>query len=147
MTPAEAWARLDVRIIPDQQPDEIVAARAPPPRRARGFRDIEMVAQRGRACLVDAARPRRRADRGRRVHRACLGIESDIGVAWPGTVPMFQVCAAASGPVRLARRGRVDCRAHAPDENIWIDDLAAATKMMGRFMDALASLPEVPRVS
>jgi acetylornithine deacetylase/succinyl-diaminopimelate desuccinylase-like protein len=42
--------------------------------------------------------------------------------------------------------GRADCRAHAPDENIRLDDLAAATRMMGRFVDALARLPEVPRV-
>jgi acetylornithine deacetylase/succinyl-diaminopimelate desuccinylase-like protein len=64
-----------------------------------------------------------------------------------GTVPMYQVCAAHRVPCVSLGAGRVDCRAHAPDENIWIDDLAAATKMMGRFMDALASLPEVPRVS
>ena len=35
---------------------------------------------------------------------------------------------------------------HLNDENIRIVDLVAATKMMGRFMDAFARLPEVPRV-
>ena len=43
--------------------------------------------------------------------------------------------------------GRDDCRAHAPDENIRIDDLGAATRITGRFLDAFARLPEVPRAS
>jgi acetylornithine deacetylase/succinyl-diaminopimelate desuccinylase-like protein len=145
VTPAEAWARLDVRIIPDQQPDEIIAA----VRRhldARGFADIELVAKEGEPAWwtpPDHVVVRTAAD----VCTNLLGIESDVGVTMAGTVPMYQVCAAHRVPCVSLGAGRVDCRAHAPDENIWIDDLAAATKMMGRFMDALASLPEVPRVS
>jgi len=145
VTPAEAWARLDVRIIPDQQPDDIIAA----VRRhldAHGFGDIELVAQEGEPAWwtpPDHVVVRTAAD----VCTALLGIESDVGVTMAGTVPMYQVCAAHRVPCVSLGAGRVDCRAHAPDENIWIDDLAAATKMMGRFMDAFAGLPEVPRVS
>ena len=59
---------------------------------------------------------------------------------------MYQVCAEHRVPATTLGAGRADCRAHAPDENIRIDDLVAATKMMGRFLDALAQLPEVPPV-
>jgi acetylornithine deacetylase/succinyl-diaminopimelate desuccinylase-like protein len=42
--------------------------------------------------------------------------------------------------------GRADANLHAPNENIRIEDLAAAVRMMGRFVDAFARLPEVPKV-
>jgi acetylornithine deacetylase/succinyl-diaminopimelate desuccinylase-like protein len=64
----------------------------------------------------------------------------------PGTVPMAQVCELHRVPATSLGAGRDDCRAHAPDENIRLDDLAAATRMMGRFVDAFARLPEVPKV-
>jgi acetylornithine deacetylase/succinyl-diaminopimelate desuccinylase-like protein len=56
------------------------------------------------------------------------------------------VCAANRVPCVTIGAGRADCRAHAPDENIRIEDLGAAARMMGRFVDAIAALPEVPRV-
>ena len=74
------------------------------------------------------------------------GIECAIGVSMAGTVPMYQVCARHRVPATTIGAGRADCAAHAPDENIRIEDLAAATRMMGRFVDAFARLPEVPRV-
>ena len=64
----------------------------------------------------------------------------------PGTVPMYQVCARHRVPATTLGAGRADANLHAPDENIRIEDLVAATKMMGRFVDAFARLPEVPKV-
>ena len=63
-----------------------------------------------------------------------------------GTVPMHQVCARHRVPATSLGAGRADCQAHAPDENIRIEDLATATRITGRFLDAFARLPEVPRV-
>jgi acetylornithine deacetylase/succinyl-diaminopimelate desuccinylase-like protein len=80
------------------------------------------------------------------VSEAVVGLPASIGVSFPGTVPMAQVCARHRVPATTLGAGRADCRAHAPDENIRIEDLALATRMMGRFMDAFARLPEVPRV-
>jgi acetylornithine deacetylase/succinyl-diaminopimelate desuccinylase-like protein len=74
------------------------------------------------------------------------GLESTIGVSMGGTVPMYQVCAAHRVPCMTLGAARADCRAHAPDENIRIEDLGAAARMMGRFVDAVAALPDVPRV-
>ena len=69
-----------------------------------------------------------------------------IAVSMPGTVPMYQVCARHRVPATTIGAGRADANLHAPDENIRIEDLVFATKMMGRFVDAFARLPEVPKV-
>ena len=144
VTPAEAHARLDIRIVPDQRPAAIVEA----VRRhldGHGFADIEVVMREGEPAwwtppdhvvIATAAR----------VSSEVAGQEATIGVSMPGTVPMSQVCERHRVPATTLGAGRADCRAHAPDENIRIDDLAAATRMMGRFVDALARLPEVPKV-
>jgi acetylornithine deacetylase/succinyl-diaminopimelate desuccinylase-like protein len=81
-----------------------------------------------------------------RVSEDVVGLPASIGVSMPGTVPMHQVCAQHRVPATLLGSGRADCRAHAPDENIRIADLAVAAKMMGRFVEAFARLPEVPKV-
>ena len=75
-----------------------------------------------------------------RVSEDVVGLPASIGVSMPGTVPMYQVCARHRVPATLLGSGRADCRAHAPDENIRIDDLATAAKMMGRFVHAFARL-------
>ena len=111
--------------------------------------------QRGRvdATVVRAAVPRPRAqarvtaEAGASVDFAAItGQEASIGLSMAGTVPMFQVCAQHRVPATTLGAGRDDCRAHAPDENVWIEDLATATRITGRFLDRFAALPEVPRV-
>ncbi len=144
VTPAEAHARLDIRIVPDQRPEAVVAA----VRRhldGRGFGDVEIVVREGEPAwwtppdhpLIEAAA---------RVSEAVTGIAASIGLSMAGTVPMAQVCARHRVPATSLGAGRADCRAHAPDENIRIEDLATATRITGRFLDAFVRLPEVPRV-
>ncbi len=144
MTPHEAHARLDIRLVPDQDPRVVIDAL----RRhldEHGFRDIHMIVREAEpAWWTPPSNPVVQAAAA--VSSEVTGIKASIGVAFPGTVPMYQVCAQHRVPATTLGAGRADCRAHAPDENIRIDDLVAATKMMGRFMDAFARLPEVPRV-
>jgi acetylornithine deacetylase/succinyl-diaminopimelate desuccinylase-like protein len=144
VTPAEAHARLDVRIVPDQQPDEVVAA----VRRhldAHGFADVEIVTREGEpAWWTPPDHPVILAAVS--ASEAVTGLAASIGVSMAGTVPMAQVCARHRVPATSLGAGRADCRAHAPDENIRIEDLATATRITGRFLDALARLPEVPPV-
>jgi acetylornithine deacetylase/succinyl-diaminopimelate desuccinylase-like protein len=144
VTPAEAHARLDIRIVPDQHPEAMVAA-VRGHLDARGFGDVEVVALEGEpAWWTPVDNP---------VIQAALaastdvtGLESDLGVAAPGTVPMFQVCAQHRVPATTLGAARDDCRAHAPDENIRIEDLATAARITARFLDRFARLSEVPRV-
>ncbi len=144
VTPAEAHARLDIRIVPDQMPAELVAAI----RRhldTHGFADVEVVAlESERAWWTPPDHPVIGA--ATRASQAVTGLEPTIGVSMAGTVPMAQVCAQHRVPATSLGAGRGDCRAHAPDENIRVDDLATATRITGRFLDELARLPEVPPV-
>lgn len=144
VTPAEAHARLDVRIVPDQDPAEILAA----VRRhldGHGFTDVEIREREGEPAwwtppdhVVVAL--------AAKVSSEVAGLEATLGVSMAGTVPMAQVCARHRVPCTTLGAGRADCRAHAPDENIRLDDLAAAARMTGRFIDGLSRLPVVPRV-
>ena len=144
VTPAEAHARLDIRLVPDQDPRVVIDAL----RRhldEHGFRDIHMIVREAEpAWWTPPSNPVVQAAAA--VSSEVAGMQASVGVAFPGTVPMYQVCARHRVPATTLGAGRADCRAHAPDENIRIDDLVAATRMMGRFMDAFARLPEVPRV-
>ena len=144
VTPHEANARIDIRIVPDQDPAEMTAA----VRRhldSHGYADIEIVQREGEpAWWTPPSHPI--VQLAARVSEDVVGLPASIGVSMPGTVPMYQVCARHRVPATLLGSGRADCRAHAPDENIRIDDLATAVRMMGRFVDAFARLPEVPRV-
>ena len=142
--PAEAHARIDVRIVPEQRPPEVVAAI----RRhldEHGFRDVEIVEREGEpAWWSPADHPVVLASGA--AAEAVTGQSPIYSVSMPGTVPMFQVCARDRVPLTTLGASRDDCDAHAPNENVRIEDLALATRITGRFLDRFARLPEVPKV-
>ena len=144
VTPAEAHARLDIRIVPDQEPDAIVDAI----RRhldGAGYGDVEIFVREGEpAWWTPPSHPI--VQLAAAVSETVTGKPASIGVSMPGTVPMHQVCARNRVPATMLGAGRADANLHAPDENIRIEDLVAATRMMARFIDAFARMPEVPRV-
>jgi acetylornithine deacetylase/succinyl-diaminopimelate desuccinylase-like protein len=144
ITPAEAHVRLDIRIVPDQRPDDIVAA----VRRhldEAGFPDVEVGFVEGEpAWWTPPDHPVVRTAIA--ASEAVTGLEPVVRVSAPGTVPMYQVCAPYRVPATTLGAARDDCRAHAPDENVRLDDLATATRITARFLDAFASLEEVPPV-
>ncbi|HEY3523295.1 MAG TPA: M20/M25/M40 family metallo-hydrolase [Candidatus Limnocylindrales bacterium] len=145
ITPAEADARLDIRIVPDQVPEEVVHAVRRHLANA-GFGDVEVKLEEAEPAwwtppdhpLIDAAA---------RASEAVAHKPTIRRVSMAGTVPMHQVCAEHGVPATLLGAGRDDCRAHAPNENVRIDDLGTAARIMARFIDELAALPEVPRVA
>ncbi len=75
ITPAEAHARLDIRIVPEQDPAAIMAAIRAHLDRA-GFGDIEIIARRERAGLLD---PVRRPDPRRRDPRLGVDLRRAVG--------------------------------------------------------------------
>jgi acetylornithine deacetylase/succinyl-diaminopimelate desuccinylase-like protein len=138
ITPAEAHARLDIRIVPDQQPGAIVAALRAHLDRA-GFADIEIDDQEGEpAYWTRADDPM--LDAAARVSEAVFGLPSVRYVSTPGVAPMWQVCGRDRIPMTSLGGGTSDSRTHAPDENIRLDYAAKAVEVTARFLDEFAAL-------
>ncbi len=138
ITPAEAHARLDIRIVPDQEPEGIVAAlRAH--LAAQGFTDIEVVGEQGeRAYWTRSDDPI--LDAAAVVSEAIFGQPATRYVSMPGTAPMWQVCGRHGVPATTLGGGTWDCHAHAPDENVRLDYAAHAARITARFLDAFAAI-------
>ena len=138
ITPAEAHVRIDMRLVPDQDPSEIVAGL----RRhldEHGYGDIELIRyDDARAWWTDPADPIVRAAVD--ASEAATGRQASFAVSMPGTTPMYRFCAAHQVPNTTLGAARDDCRAHAPDENIRLDDLKTATRITARFLEAFAAL-------
>ena len=138
ITPAEAHARLDIRIVPDQQPEAIVTA-IKAHLAACGFDDIEVIAEQGeRPYWTPADHPM--LDAAARVSEAVFELPSVRYVSMPGTAPMWQVCGRDQVPSTSLGGGSADCRAHAPDENVRLDYAAKAAQLTARFLDEFAAL-------
>ena len=137
ITPADAHARLDLRLVPEQDPAAVLAGMRSH-LDARGFADVTIEGVTGeRAWWTDPAHPVVQAAIA--VSEEVTGRRALVSVSLPATAPMWQVCASRRVPATSLGTYRDDCRAHAPNENVRIDDLAAATRMAGRFYHAFAA--------
>jgi acetylornithine deacetylase/succinyl-diaminopimelate desuccinylase-like protein len=138
ITPAEAHARLDIRIVPDQDPEAVVVA-IRDHLAGRGFGDIEVIAEQGeRACWTPPDDPI--LDAAARASEAVFGGPSVRFVSMAGTAPMWQVCGRDHVPMTSLGGGTVDCHAHAPDENVRLDYAAHAARVTARFLEEFASI-------
>jgi acetylornithine deacetylase/succinyl-diaminopimelate desuccinylase-like protein len=138
ITPAEAHARLDIRIVPDQRPEAIVAA-IRQHLAQRGFGDIEVIARQGeRPYWTRADDPI--LDAATRASEAVFGGPSVRYVSASGTAPMWQVCRRDHVPMTCLGGGTTDCHAHAPDENVRLDYAAHAARVTARFLDEFAAI-------
>jgi acetylornithine deacetylase/succinyl-diaminopimelate desuccinylase-like protein len=132
ITPAEAHAKLDLRLVPDQDPWEIrrlLRAHLD----ARGFADVE-IADLGHehpfwtpidAPIVDAAA---------RASEEAFGQGAIRQFSSPGTAPMHEVCAADGVPMVAIGCGDHRARAHAPDESIDLARYEQAARAIGRLL-------------
>jgi acetylornithine deacetylase/succinyl-diaminopimelate desuccinylase-like protein len=135
--PAEARAKIDFRLVPDMDPDEIVRLlRAHLD--SNGFRDIDI--------LEFGHERAARSDPSSAVVRAmAAAAEQTYGqpaVVYPtmaGTGPMYPVCEALGTPVTSGcGTGYQGTLVHAPNENIRLDDYWQAMRCMGAFIRAFA---------
>jgi len=138
ITPAEASAKIDLRLIPNQDPARIQERlRAHLDR--RGFTDVTMTVHRGEHPywtpisdqIVDAA------------DRAHHGIFEDPPLRWfstGGTAPMHQVCAPHRLPMVALGAGDAEVRAHAPNESYSLDLMRRAAKVTGRFVREFSAI-------
>jgi acetylornithine deacetylase/succinyl-diaminopimelate desuccinylase-like protein len=137
IVPAEAHARLDMRIIPDQDPAAVLAALRDH-LDSHGFEDIKTQTFEGAepAYWSDIEDPI--VDAAAEASEAVFGKGALRYVSMSGIVPMHQVCARHGVPMTTLGGATEDCRAHAPDENYPLSGAADAAEVTARFLDAFA---------
>ncbi len=128
--PAEATAKLDFRLIPDQDPADVLL-RLRKHFDAHGFEKVEIFGH-------DAEKPAR-SDPNSEVARSVIECVKELHgepVLWPfmqATGPMHPVVSDLGVPTVLpVGVGRPDNRIHAPNENIHADDYINTIRLMCR---------------
>jgi acetylornithine deacetylase/succinyl-diaminopimelate desuccinylase-like protein len=138
IVPAEASAKVDMRLVPKQDPARIVELlRAHLDR--HGFTDVAIQGHRTEHPywtpiddpIVTAA------------ERAHAGIFDERPLRWfsaGGTAPMYQVCAPHRLPMVTLGASDAEVRAHAPNESYSLDLMRRAVRVTGRFLHEFAAL-------
>jgi acetylornithine deacetylase/succinyl-diaminopimelate desuccinylase-like protein len=134
--PAEAVAKIDMRLVADQDPDEIFGLlRAHLDR--EGFGDVG-------ARLLGALKPARTpldAPIARVVvatYRELYGAEPVVSPTSSGSGPWYQLCAQFGIDACTAGVGHARSQAHAPNENIYVEDFVRGIKHICLIMDRFA---------
>jgi acetylornithine deacetylase/succinyl-diaminopimelate desuccinylase-like protein len=135
--PKAALAKIDMRLVPDQDPREIRdLLRAHLDR--HGFSDIEvtlLAAEHPARTAIDAPLVKAVAEAVRQVH----GHDPVIVPITPGSGPMYALCQAIDVPsVSGPGGGNPDSRIHAPNENMYVEDYINAIKGMAVLFDEFA---------
>ncbi len=137
--PSQAMAKVDMRLVPDQDPHEIFALL----RRhldAQGFADIE-------ATLLGPERPARTplgAPIARIVvdtYRELHGQEPVVVPTSAGSGPWYQLCTRFGIDACTAGVGHARSQAHAPNENIYVADFVMGIKHICAILDRFAREP------
>jgi acetylornithine deacetylase/succinyl-diaminopimelate desuccinylase-like protein len=138
ITPAVAHARLDLRLVPNQDPDEVLD-RLREHFRSHGFGELEV------AKLAWGTRAYWSSPRSSIVEAAARALELVWGsrptllVTDPGAAPMWDICAANGVPLADFGAAYSGTRAHAPNESFRLDYAEKAVRSMARFIDEFAS--------
>ncbi len=134
--PAEARAKVDFRLVPDQDPDDVF-------RKLRayldqqGFDDVEIELLGGEhPARVDPDHPfvRLVAETTEEVYGKPPAIAPIIG----GSGPMYPFVAYLGLPIANVGIGYPDSRAHAPNENIRLSDFVRGTRHLARILTRFA---------
>jgi acetylornithine deacetylase/succinyl-diaminopimelate desuccinylase-like protein len=136
--PARASAKLDFRLVPDQDPTRILQLLREHLER-EGFGDIDVVT------FTDGEHPVA-GDPSHPFVQLCVSTAERIYGHPPavipmmaGTGPVYQLCGRFDTPIATAAGvGYAASRAHAPDEHVRIDDFVVVTKYLVGLLDDLA---------
>ncbi len=141
ITPAEAHARLDIRLVPSQQPDAVVEA-VRGHLEGHGYSDIQLIVsdENYPAWWTPADDPIIEA--AIRASEAVLGTTAIQRLSAPGTEPLYDVCAERNLPATSLGSSDDEARMHAPDESWSLAGAALAAQMTGRFLDEFAEIEE-----
>ncbi len=136
--PSEAKAKLDFRLVPDQDPHDITEKL----RRhlaSEGFDDIDVRFFEGEfPARSDADHPF--VELVRSTAREVYGEEPITVPNSPATQPLHPMMNVLGVPMASAGIAGPDGRAHAPDENIRISDFVTGTKHVAAIIEALAGM-------
>jgi acetylornithine deacetylase/succinyl-diaminopimelate desuccinylase-like protein len=135
--PARAMAKMDFRLVPDQDPDDILA-KLRQHLDSRGFGDITVRRLSGeRPARTPVSDPFVRVVR--RAVRDAYDREPIIVPTAAGTGPLYPFVATLGLPTADIGIGYPETRIHAPDENIRIEDFRRGAKaiaaLLGRFAE------------
>lgn len=134
--PAEATAKLDFRLVPDQDPDDILdKLRAHLD--SEGFQDVEIE--------VEAPEPPARTDPDDPLVDAVVSaarrayeLEPVVKPTMAGTGPMYELCQRWGVPAVGAGIGWAGSRGHSPNENVRLEDLRQGIRHIALIMDEFA---------
>ncbi len=136
--PAQALAKMDFRLVPDQDPDDIFA-KLQRHLREQGFEDVEVRRLSGeRPARTPISHPL--VGLAREVLREVYGKEPVVVPSMAGTGPLYPFAHGLGMPVFDFGVGYPDSRIHAPDENVRVEDFLRGAKavaaLLGRFAEA-----------
>jgi acetylornithine deacetylase/succinyl-diaminopimelate desuccinylase-like protein len=133
--PCEASAKLDFRLVPDQDPAQILRVLRTH-LDAEGFSDVEIASNEGeRPSAGDPAHPFVQA--AAHTAEVIYGHRPTLIPMMSGTGPVYVLCGQFGVPIVTAGVGYAGSRGHAPDENIRIGDFIAGTQYIAALLEAL----------
>jgi acetylornithine deacetylase/succinyl-diaminopimelate desuccinylase-like protein len=131
--PAEAMAKLDFRLVPDQDPYDILE-KLRAHLDAEGFDDVEIG--------VEAPEPPARTDPDDPLVRAVVAAARQVYNTEPvvkplmaGTGPMYELCQRWGTPAVGSGVGWAGSRSHSPNENIRLEDFRQGIHHMARVIE------------
>ena len=140
VVPAEATARLDIRLVPDQDPDAIEAALREH-LDASGFEDVQVkrIEATMRPYWSDLTDPF--VDAAASAVEAAFGRPAVRSPSLSGAAPMHQVCAAHRVPMAFIGAADLHGNAHAPNESYAMATAGRAALAFLRLLDNFSRLP------
>jgi acetylornithine deacetylase/succinyl-diaminopimelate desuccinylase-like protein len=141
--PAVAGAKIDFRLVPDQNPEKILASlRAH--LGAEGYGDVEVVELSGTSRPAQSAVETPLMVAMEESARLVYGIEPRVLPRMAATGPMEQLCQRHGLPaVGGAGVGHAGSRTHAPNENIRVEDFVLGIKHVAALLSSFARASQV----
>jgi acetylornithine deacetylase/succinyl-diaminopimelate desuccinylase-like protein len=135
--PAEAMAKLDFRLVPDQDPHDILSKL-----RAHlgdgGFSDVEIEVEGPEfPARTDPGDPL--VDAVVSAARQAYGVEPVVKPLMAGTGPMYELCQRWGVPAAGAGVGWAGSRGHSPNENIRLEDLRQGIQHIAWIIEAFSA--------
>jgi acetylornithine deacetylase/succinyl-diaminopimelate desuccinylase-like protein len=139
IVPAHASAKLDFRLVPDMDPDDILA-RLRAHLDGEGFREVEILSYGGMMpfkALPDSALVNLTVVTGQEVY----GRPTQIVPISGGSTPIYAFSGPLGNiPVVFAGVGYWDNRIHAPDEHVRVQDFLNGARHVARIMDGFGGI-------